>query len=265
MIDQTKILKGALALGTPDYDVAAFKLFKNKFNEWVHSSTQEVRGLPPNSYIVSGLTDAFNQTYALYNNIGVFNGEYGYHKLVLGNRVTEDLSKADVIIVSHPYSADGMSSHDKLKIADSYNKPIFVDCAFFGICHNIDFDFTPYKNIHSVGFSLSKTFGTGWRRVGLLYTIDKYPSTVYSDWDYHFIPGAEHHYELIDKMSPDEMVHKYLATQLQICSELEVVPSNTIIFGLDYTTKYSKFKRGNVNRLCLTAIMNEHEIPIFRK
>lgn len=257
MIDQTKILKGALALGTPNYDVNSFITFKDKFNDWIHSSKQIVKGLPANSYIVSGLTDAFNQTYALYNNVGVFKGEYGYHKIALGDRVTEDLSKADVIIVSHPYSADGMSSRDKLQIADSYNKPIFVDCAFFGICHDIDFDFSLYKNIHSVGFSLSKTFGTGWRRVGLLYTIDKYPVTIYSDWDYHFISSAEYHYDLINKMSPDDMVQKYLALQLQICDELNVDPSNTIIFGLDYTDRYSKFKRGNVNRLCLTAIMNE--------
>lgn len=257
MINQSKILKGAVALGTPEYDVESFLKFKNKFDKWIHSSVQTVAGLPENYHIVSGLTDAFNQTYSLYNKIGIFKGEYGYHKLVVEDRVTEDLSAADVIIVSHPFSADGMSSHDKLKIADTYNKPIFVDCAFFGICHDIDFDLTPYKNIHSVCFSLSKTFGTGWRRVGLLYTVDKYPVSVYSEWDYHFIASAEHHYTLIDTMTPDTMVKKHLDSQLAICKELEVTPSNTIIFGLDYTDRYSKFKRGNVNRLCLTALMNE--------
>lgn len=257
MINQSKILKGAVALGAPDYDFESFLKFKNKFDKWIHSSAQTVAGLPENYHIVSGLTDAFNQTYSLYNRIGIFKGEYGYHRLVIEDRVTEDLSTADVIIVSHPFSADGMSSHDKLKIADSYNKPIFVDCAFFGICHDIDFDLTPYKNIHSVCFSLSKTFGTGWRRVGLLYTVDKYPVSVYSEWDYHFIAAAEHHYTLIDTMTPDTMVEKHLTRQLAICKELDVTPSNTIIFGLDYTDRYSKFKRGNVNRLCLTALMNE--------
>ena len=257
MINHEKLLKAAMALNMQSYDQDLFLSFKNKFANWIHSSSQLVTGLPDASYIVSGLTDAFNQTYSLYNKIGVFRGEYGYHKLVLGDRVTENLDLADAIIISHPFSADGMSSHEKLKIADSYNKPIFVDCAFFGICHGIEFDFTQYKNIHSVGFSLSKTFGTGYHRVGLLYTIDKYPVTVYADWHYPFIASAKHHYDLIDKMSPDDMITKYLSTQLQICAELDVIPSNTILFGLDYTDKYLDFKRGDVNRLCLTTIISE--------
>ena len=249
------LLRNARPIEPQFYDLSAFEEFKKKFDNWIHSSTQSVTGLPENSYIVSGLTDAFNQTYALYNKIGIFEGEYGYHNLVLNDRVTTNLDIADVIIVSHPFSADGMSSHDKLKIADTYNKPIFVDCAFFGICHSIDFDFSTYKNIHSVGFSLSKTFGTGRKRVGLLYTIDKYPVTVYSAWNYYFIAGAEIHYDLIDKISPDDLVNKYVDYQVAICNELEIIPSNTIIFGLDYSSRFSQFKRGNVNRLCLSAIM----------
>lgn len=249
------ILNGATPITSQEYDLPAFVNFKEKFNRWIHSSKQIVKGLPNNSYIVSGLTDAFNQTYGLYHKVGVFPGEYGYHKLIVGDRVTTDLNEADIIIVSHPFSADGMCSHDKLKIADSYNKPIFVDCAFFGLCHGINFDFTQYKNIHSVGFSLSKTFGTGWRRVGLLYTIDRYPVTVYSEWNYHLISSAEIHYNLIDTMTPDDMTYKYIDTQLSICKYLNVSPSNTIIFGLDYSDRYNKFKRGNVNRLCLSTIM----------
>jgi hypothetical protein len=250
------LLIGARPIELQSYDVSAFDEFKKKFDNWIHSSKQSVVGLPKQCYIVSGLTDAFNQTYGLYNKIGIFKGEYGYHSLVLNDRVTTNLDIADIIIVSHPFSADGMSSHEKLKIADTYNKPIFVDCAFFGICHNIDFDFSKYKNIHSVGFSLSKTFGTGTRRVGLLYTIDKYPVTVYSEWNYNFVSSAENHYELIDKISPDYMVDKYIDAQNAICNELNIIPSNTIIFGLDYSTRFSNFKRGDVNRLCLSAILS---------
>ena len=252
-----------MAINIVPFNMEQFSVFKHKFENWIHSSKQQVKGLPGNSYIVSGLTDAFNQTYALYNKIGIFNGEYGYHKMVLGNRVTFNLEEADAIIVSHPYSADGMSAHDKLKLADSYNKPIFVDCAMFGICHNIDFDFTSYKNIHSVGFSLSKSFGTGRRRVGLLYTIDQYPAAIYSDWNYPLLSSAEFHYNLIDTLSPDSTVNKYLSIQLAICKELEVVPSNTVIFGLDYTNRYDEFKRGNVNRLCLSEIIRERQYEIL--
>jgi hypothetical protein len=238
-------------------DLIKVRKFKETFHNWIHSSNQPVLGLPSNKYLVSGLTDAFNQTYSLYNKIGVFDGEYGYHHLVWGDsRVTTNLDEADVIIVSHPFSADGMCSHERLRIADTYNKPIFVDCAFFGSCIDINFDFTSYKNIHSVGFSLSKTLGTGWRRVGLLYTIDKYPVSVYEQWDYPLLTEAEYHYNLINTITPDTLAEQYRNKQLEICKELDLVPSNTIIFGLDYNNRYPQFLRGNVSRVCITLIMN---------
>jgi hypothetical protein len=251
------LLYPALAIGF-NYnhkDLNDIKNFKEQFHNWIHSSRQIITGLPKNKYLVSGLTDAFNQTYSLYNKIGVFDGEYGYHHLVWGDeRVTTNLDEADVIIVSHPFSADGMCSHERLRIADTYNKPIFVDCALFGTCTNINFDFTAYKNIHSVGFSLSKSFATGWRRVGLLYTLDKYPVSVYEQWDYPLLACAEYHYSLLTTMTPDTIADRYRQQQLEICTDLDLMPSNTIIFGLDYKQRYPEFLRGNVGRVCITRL-----------
>ena len=254
-MDLNKITTAAIAIEQQLVDIPQFIKFKEKFNKWIHSSMQLVTGLPKSYYIVSGVTDAFNQMYGIYNKIGVFDGEYGYHSLVIQNRVTLNLDEADAIVISHPFSADGMSSHEKIKIADSYNKPIFVDCAFFGVCHDIDFDFSSYKNIHSVCFSLSKSFGTGLHRVGLLYTVDPYPVTVYSQWHYPLVACAEHHYTLLDTMSPDSMIQKYKDLQLAVCQEFNIIPSNTILFGLDYSTKYVNFKRGSVNRLCISYLL----------
>jgi len=234
-------------------EIDSYAAFTRQFHKWVHSSSQDVVGLPKKYHVVSGLTDAFNQTYALYNKIGIFDGEYGYHKRVLpDHRITTQLSEADCIIVSHPFSADGMCSHEKLAIADTYNVPIFVDCAFFGICHDINFDFSKYNNIHSVGFSLSKTFGTGLYRVGLLYTKDPYPAAQYIDWQYPLLSSARHHYGLISKYTPDDMVKKYKSEQEAICRNIGLKPSNTVIFGLDYSDRYNEFKRGDVNRICIT-------------
>ena len=265
-MDLNKITTAAIAIEQQLVDIPQFIKFKEKFNKWIHSSMQLVTGLPKSYYIVSGVTDAFNQMYGIYNKIGVFDGEYGYHSLVIQNRVTLNLDEADAIVISHPFSADGMSSHEKIKIADSYNKPIFVDCAFFGVCHDIDFDFSSYKNIHSVCFSLSKSFGTGLHRVGLLYTVDPYPVTVYSQWQYPLVACAEHHYTLIDTISPDCLVHKYKNSQLAVCQEFNFIPSNTILFGLDYSEKYVSFKRGPVNRLCISKLLKQNnEIPVFNK
>lgn len=245
-------LKAAKAPEFSSAGIPEFENFKKQFHLWIHSSVQTVKGLPKKYYVVSGITDAFNQTYAMYHNVGVFEGEYGYHAKVLGDRVTTDLKKADCIIISHPFSATGMCAHYMLAVADSYNVPIFVDCAFFGICHGISFDFSAYKNIHSVCFSLSKSMGTGLHRVGLLYTRDQYPVTKYAEWGYPFIAAAKHHYDLIQQVGPDHMVKKYRPAQEEICGMHGLIPSNTVIFGLDYTTAYNEFDRGGVNRLCLT-------------
>lgn len=235
-----------------NWDLNSFTQFHNQFETWIHSSKQKVAGLPGKSYIVSGITDAFHQTYSLYNKIGIFDGEYGYHEKVFPDRITYDLKEADVIIISHPFSADGECSHNKIEEADKLGIPIFIDCAFFGICSGINFDFSQYKNVHSVCFSLSKTFGTGWQRVGLLYTIDNYPATVYADWQYPFTAGALYHYDLIKKIGPDDMYEKYRVQQEWICDIMKILPSSTVIFGLDYSDRFNKYKRGNVNRLCIS-------------
>jgi len=238
-----------------DYNLESYQKFHNKFIEWVHSSSQIVDGLPKESHIVSGITDAFNQTYSIYDKIGIFDGEYGYHEKVFPDRITKNLSEADVIIISHPASRDGECAHAQIAEADKLGVPIFIDCAFFGICSGIDFDFSKYENIHSVCFSLSKTFGTGWQRVGLLYTKDVYPVSVYSDWQYPFTASAMIHYDLIDKYSPDDMFNKYRLQQKEICDILGIMPSSTIIFGWDFSEKYNEYKRGNVNRICISKMM----------
>lgn len=238
-------------------DIKKYYNFIKQYDKWIHSSRQPVHALPGKPHIVSGITDAFNQLYGLYNMIGVYEGEYGYHKLVLGNRVTTDFKKADCIVISHPFSADGCSSHILLELADKYNKPIFVDCAFFGVCHDINFDFSQYKNIHSVCFSLSKIFGTGLNRVGLLYTKDKFPVTVYEQWRYPLISQANMHNLLIQLKTPDTVADKYKDKQKQVCFDLDLIPSNTIIFGYSYDSKYDEFKRGNVNRICISALLNK--------
>lgn len=237
-------------------DIEKYQDFIRSYHNWIHSSDQPVKGLPGKPFVVSGITDAFNQLYGLYNKVGLFDGEYGYHKLVLGDRVTHNFNDADCIVVSHPFSADGFSADAHLQIADRYNKPIFVDCAFFGVCHDIDFDFTGYKNIHSVCFSLSKTFGTGLHRVGLLYTKDKFPTTVYHDWNYPLISQAIQHNLILQTKTPDCAFKNYKQKQIDICKQLDLTPSNTILFGLSSDDKYKEYKRGNINRVCISGMLN---------
>jgi hypothetical protein len=259
--------KGARAITIMSADVKSYKDFEQKFEDWIYSSKQIVSGLPEKSFLSSGITDAFNMLYGMYNVIGIFPGEYSYHRLVLPkNRITYNLKKADVIIVSHPFSADGMSSEDRLSVADTYNKPIFVDCAYFGVCNNINFDFTKYKNIDSVAFSLSKTFGSGSYRIAKIFSNSKYPANVYEEWGYHLHSSAAYHYDIITKVSPDDTYNKFRSLQLEICNEYKLTPSDTVIFALDYDKLdvYKYYNRDIVNRMCISSELNKRSKLLYR-
>jgi hypothetical protein len=242
--------------------------FLNKFDKWVHSSNKNVKGLPSNKYLTTGITDVFDKTYIKYNKIGIFPGEYRYHQMVLEeytaeSRITYNLAEADIIIVSHPFSADGLSSEKKLQLADSYNKPILVDCAYFGVCSNVSFDFTPYKNITSVAFSLSKTFGTGNLRIGLLYTNDFYPYAIWDEWGYRLHSNIHHHYNLIDKIGPDDLAKQFKKQQLDLCNKYELQPSDTVMFGLDNSDRYINYRRHDLNRICLSSLYKRSWITVL--
>ena len=242
--------------------------FLNKFDKWVHSSNKNVKGLPTNKYLTAGITDVFDKTYIKYNKIGIFPGEYSYHCMILEeylaeSRITYNLAEADIIIVSHPFSADGLSSNEKLQLADSYNKPILVDCAYFGVCSDISFDFTLYKNIVSVAFSLSKTFGTGNLRIGLLYTNDFYPYAVWDEWFYQSYSNIDYHYNLIDKIGPDDLAKQFKKQQIKLCNKYKLQPSNTILFGLDKIGRYDNYRRHDVNRICLSKLYKRSWVTVL--
>jgi hypothetical protein len=260
-------LKSATPINPVHADMRLYRKFEKKFEDWIYSSNQTVKGLPEKSFLASGITDAFNMLYGMYDVIGIFPGEYSYHRLVLPkHRITYDLDTADVIIISHPFSADGMSSAERLKIADNYNKPIFVDCAYFGVCNNISFDFTQYKNIDSVAFSLSKTFGTGSYRIAKVFSNSEYPAHIYEEWEYHLHSSAAYHYDMINKISPDDTYNKFRSLQLQICNEYKLTPSDTVIFALDYDKLdvYKYYNRDIVNRMCISSELNKRSKLLYK-
>ena len=53
------------------------------------------------------------------------------------------------------------------------------------------------------------------------------------------------------------MPKQYKDKQIKICKELELTPSPTVIFGIDYTDKYSEYKRGPSNRVCITNLLED--------
>ena len=53
-----------------------------------------------------------------------------------------------------------------LNICDSWNVPVLIDMAYFGMCHDIEIDLS-HKCIEEVTFSLGKTFPIIGARAGM--------------------------------------------------------------------------------------------------
>ena len=138
--------------------------------------------------------------------------------------------------------------------ADNQNKkniPVLVDCAYFGVCRDIHIDIA-YPCITDVTFSLSKSFPLAYARIGIRYTKvdDDDTMFVYHKINYNNKIGAALGLKFLKHFTPDYMSNKYLDKQADFCNTLGVTPSKTVLFGIDYNTKFPQYNRGGkTNRL----------------
>lgn len=147
---------------------------------------------------------------------------------------------------------------DLFEICEIKNVPVLLDCAYFGICSDVDFNFN-YKCITDIAFSLSKTFPVAHARIGMRITKidDDDIMFVYDKINYNNRLGARIGIELCNFFGPDFIYEKYNVKQRELCHQLDVIPSKSVIFGLDYNNKYPEYNRGTeTNRLSLNKYLN---------
>ena len=242
--------------------------FCDKFITWIKSTKlNTISGLEnfPYAAYSNGTTEAFDKFYMKNNKrrFRCFRGEYMYHQVTWRNNwpdwkfiEDEPLAENDAVIISLPFSDTGnehASMHTVLTICNDLKIPVLVDCVYFGVCSNINFDFN-YDCITDITFSLSKTFPLAYARVGMRLTrVDDDDSLLMlHKIGYTNRIGAALGVELMEKYSPDYIVTKFLEKQIALCDELGVVPSNTVLFGIDVNNKYPEYNRGGpTNRLGL--------------
>lgn len=242
--------------------------FCKEYKNWI-TTTQinSVKCLEKFEYSVysNGTSQAFDMFY-IKNKDRRFRcckGEYIYHQLAWRNnwpnwKFLDDgiIKESDAVVISLPFSNTG-NNPDNLKFllnqCDELKVPVLLDCAYFGICANIDFDFT-HDCITDIVFSLSKTFPVAHARIGMRLTKvdDDDLMFVYDKINYNNRISAKLGLELIRKYPPDYIYKKYQAQQEAICKHLNIKQSNTVMFGLDFNNLYPEYNRGcNVNRLGL--------------
>ena len=252
--------------------------FISSYIKWIDSSNNfKIFGLDKlYAYITDGITDAFNNFHLTYptRETIVMAGEYPQHKrmgattmeksIYIRSRSFFDLGGSK-FIVSYPFSATGtVPEHfeDLMGICSERNIPVFLDCAFHGISNVEPIDISAYECIKFVGFSLSKTFATGIHgRLGICFTKEEQshsPMCINTEWKYFNHTSINLHNILIQNFSADYIYNKYRKKQVTLCNNLNITPSDTVIFGITNNAEWDEYKRNKtINRICLSIEIQE--------
>lgn len=222
----------------------------------------------------NGTTESFDKFYLKFKNkrIRYFRGEYMYHLASSHSYFDrsayiedEPLNSNDVVVFSLPFADTGNEHPETKRIlqeCDQLNIPVLIDCAYFGICKNIDFDFS-YNCIYAITFSLSKVFPVPHLRIGMRLTRedDDDPLLVYNKNKYTNRLGAAVGMELLNKYSPDYNQISYSDIQDQFCKELSVETSKCVFFG-NTSESFNEYNRGTRNnRLCFSKYLKSKTLP----
>ncbi len=262
------------------HDEKILNNFLNIYFEWIQSSKlNNLHGLKKFKSLsfVHGTTQSFDFFYAENKNrrMRCFKGEFKYHTLSWRNNypgwtyIEDDkIKKNDALIISLPFSDCGTKHPEMeniIKICDDLNVPVFIDCAYFSVCRNIDFDLDR-PCIKGLSFSMSKAFyGTERLRIGLrckkINNDD--PVDIFTSMDMVSKISAGVGYELCKKFEPDYNQNNFREKQLKICRELKLNPSDCVIFGItDKKNKmFNDHDRGTEwRRVCISKLLGNMSI-----
>ena len=269
-IQDTEIIEYMKSLNLVDslWDDNITTEFCKEYAKWISTTTNNtITGLEDFSSVVfsNGTSQAFDMFYIKNKDrrFRCFKGEYIYHQLAWRNNwpnwkfiEDEEILPGDAVVISLPFSNTG-NKHDQtewvLNKCDELKIPVLLDCVYFGTCSGVDFNFK-HSCITDIVFGLSKTFPVAHARIGVRLTRldDDDLMFVYDKINYNNRIGAKLGIELIKKYGPDYIYNKYVDQQRKLCNELNIIPSNTILFGLDNNNLYPEYNRGgDINRLGL--------------
>ena len=251
--------------------------FLERYVEWIKSTElNALKGLDnfKVSAYSSGTSESFDKFYLKNHNrrFRCFKGEYMYHQVAWRNYFPdwkfideEPLAANDAVVISLPFSDTG-NPHNEMHVVlnecDRLGIPVLIDMAYFGICHDIIVNLDR-PCITDVVFSLSKCFPVSHLRIGmrLTRTDDDDTLLVHHKTNYINRLGAGVGLALLDKFGPDWNYEQYSQNQRIFCNTLQLLESNTVIFGIDEGVR-SEYNRGNdTNRLNLSKYLHSGALP----
>ncbi len=241
--------------------------FLSNYSSWLlDSRLNNLKGFDSFQHrrYANATTEVFDKWYLRHRNkrLRIFRGEYMYHYAVHRNldlpfKWLEDapLDKNDHVVISLPFADSGKIHHETTSILNSaavLGVPVLIDAAYLGLTHNLKFDFD-HPAIDTIALSLSKTFPVANFRIGMRLMkkdlddgLDIYYKTNYQN-RYSAALGNE----LIINYNADYNAICYEHWQRFKCNEMNLIQSNTVIFGLG-GKEYQMYNRGGLcNRLFL--------------
>ena len=240
--------------------------FVDTFNEWIRGSKlNNIKGLLNYKTFIAGTSQAFDSFWMRHHDkrFRCFQGEFFYHKAnwkkfhkweYIDNR---DIAWGDAVVISYPFS-DYCKEHSEMKnILDRCEKskvPVLIDCAYYVIAKDLDFDFSNYSCVEDIVFSLSKGFYQANKlRAGIRYSRYFRDDNIdmYNEWEQLNHVGAYLGTKLLNEFPPDYAVNLFKDRQLKYCEEHNLTPADCVSFAFG-DIKYNDLNRGtDVNRLCI--------------
>jgi hypothetical protein len=200
------------------------------------------------AYPTNGVTGAIDQW--LIDNttkVQTLIGEYGW---VSEQREStfDDTQIATSAYISNPFSATGNfhNNHKQLQL------PTLLDCAFIGTTAKYRIELS--SNIEQIAFSFGKGFGVNSFRTGFVFSKNKITALeTLMNFNYYNLMSVSVGRILMKNFPVDYVYNKFRPTQLEICEQNNLTPSDCVFLATSTDSKYDHYKRRDgTNRICLS-------------
>lgn len=259
------------------YQKISLNDYSNCWRSWLTTSNnKKLIGLENflHSDYVQGSSQTFDHfvlKHSALREIVTFIGDFQYHSCISKKvhfrnlQSAKDLTSNQALLISLPFSDFGTTHPQFIQILNTCNKlsiPVCVDLAYWGIAKNVNLNINDFPCITEITSSLSKPFYTlENHRVGIRFSknyLDDGISMLNEVQMQNFYSmGLGIHYML--QFSCDWNWQQYGNQYQDICRDKKLIPTDTIIFGIDNNDKYNDFNRGipGNNRICISPLLKD--------
>lgn len=247
------------------------------WSNWLQRSTnKKIIGIDgfKHAHFVQGTSQAFDHFALRHRNqeMLVLPGEFQYHRCIARNKCSsvvdiDNIKKHHAMVISLPFSDTGSQHRDFKKILERCNVAevdVCLDLAYWGISKNIVFDLDDFPCVKEFTVSLSKPFYMlETHRVGIRFSREYLDDGICMQNEV----GSINLYSMglgkyfLDQFSPDWAWNKYGKVYHDVCQQLDLQPTDTVIFAMGNEHCHVDFNRGvpGQYRVCLSEYLAEYE------